>query len=312
MSVLFIDRVAPRPYTLETLRTEGLGGTEATVLRVIKGLGAHMSVAHDHTDRVEIDFKANHIVCLRDPQTLIEARMRFPNAKLWLWCHDLAGRELGLALPLLKELAAGLICVSDYHRTQTSEVLRSFGYTGEFPIRRIYNPIDEDLKPNATEYDKNKLVWFSSPHKGLENAIQIFRNLKSFNPDFKLYVANPGYFPSAVLEEPGVVNLGALPHHSVIEHVRTALCSFLPNNIFPETFGLVFAESNAVGTPVIAHAHGAAREVLDHPSEVMDCRDVVTVIDRVMAWHSGERPIVRANPEFRTTRVVQEWLKVLK
>src|SRR5581483_2147599 len=44
---------------------------------------------------------------------------------------------------------------------------------------------------------------------------------------------------------------------------------FYPKFVLPETFGLVFAEASAVGTPVLTHDCGAAAEVLADPRQVL-------------------------------------------
>jgi glycosyltransferase involved in cell wall biosynthesis len=121
-------------------------------------------------------------------------------------------------------------------------------------------------------------------------------------------VANPGYFPNHdTKEQRNVVNLGALPHPEVIAHVRSALCVLHLNAVFPETFGIVHAEANAVGTPFLSSRLGAVPETADHPSELIDVNDTKAVIDRLIAWKRG-RPKVRGNPMFRLNRIVKEWL----
>lgn len=327
--ILFIDEVCNKPYDPHVLANEALGGTEATVVRVAEGLAAtglfwvtveqhnrtaqHRNVREDAHNVVYHRSgwltHADYVISLRSPDTLRRAKERFPKAKHFLWNHDLMVPSTAQALVSQTDYTA--IAVSNFHRTQIQQTLYPQGYTGQFQVKVIYNPIADDLAPDSTPVDPNKLVFFSSPHKGLDYALEVFSNLLSFNPDFKLYVANPGYLPSVRTEQDKVVVLGTLPHHEALAHVRAALCSFLPNRNFPETFGLVFAESNAVGTPVLTHPIGAAREVLFHPSETLDCRSVKSVIDRVMAWHSGNRPKVKANPKFRLSFVIASWRKLL-
>lgn len=304
-----------------------MGGTEATVLRVsetLAGKSLHSVYIEQHNRTnpeawaVPLGYvqTASSVICLRSPISLINARKRFPNAKLYLWCHDLPNAALGQCLGVIEETKADLICVSNWHRASTVDVLRAFGYTGQFKIKVIYNPIDDNLKPDSTPVDRNKLVWLSSPHKGVEYAIDLFRSLKEFNKDFSFYVLNPGYADSRAalvgVGDLGIHWVGASPHNAGIEHLRSSLCLFYPGNNFPETFGLVFAEANAVGTPVIAHRHGAATEILDHPSETLDCHNRKSVIDRVMKWYNGERPIVRGKPQFRLSNVIKQWEELLK
>ena len=323
-TVLFIDEVTPKAYDPLVLATEALGGTEATVIRVAEGLSEQGLIVcvmqhcrSDYDDDTGVTYRPigdmmgspDYVISLRSPETLRRAKERFPRAKHYLWNHDLTVRETAQALITQSGFTA--IAVSNFHKIQMQEMLKPQGYGGNFSIKVIYNPILDDLLPDQTPVDRNKLVFFSSPHKGLDYALEIFGNLRSFNPDFKLYVANPGYLPSIRTEQDQVVVLGALPHREVVAHVREALCSFLPNRVFPETFGLVFAESDAVGTPVITHHHGAAPEVVWHPYETLDCRNPKNVIDRVMSWYNGARPKVKAKKEFRLSNVIKEWIRLL-
>jgi glycosyltransferase involved in cell wall biosynthesis len=114
---------------------------------------------------------------------------------------------------------------------------------------------------------------------------------------------------------------------------------FLPNFSVPETFGLVLAESNSVGTPVLAHPIGAAPEVLGNTEQLVPVPWVQAYInkalnetfgestrvpaflsmlgfynsylEKILKWRSGDLPHVRANPNFSLDVVASEWLKLL-
>jgi glycosyltransferase involved in cell wall biosynthesis len=98
----------------------------------------------------------------------------------------------------------------------------------------------------------------------------------------------------------------------VLRYVRESLCVFYPQTVHAETFGLVFAEANAVGTPVLAHDFGAAREVLSNPEQLVDGKDPRALIAKLRAWHDGARAQVAARPEFRASAVIAEWLRLVE
>ncbi len=321
-SILFIDKVCPKQYDQTTLGGPNQGGTESTVTKIALGLRSSglFNVSVEQHNRTEandlfiplgVTQKADYVIVLRDPYSVIEARRRFPNNKIYLWSHDLATQQLGQALQvLIDNRIEANITTSQFHKTQTIERLKSHGYNGQFATQMVYSPIDDDLRPDNTPYDPNQLCFISSPHKGLEYALQVFSNLLNFNPDFKLMVANPGYFADRAVQQPGVVVQGSLPHGRVIDLLRGSLCLFYPNLVFPETFGLVMAEANAVGTPVLAHAIGASYEVCDIPAiEVIDCSQPKPVIDQVMNWYKYGRPTVRGKSQFRLANVLKTWIK---
>src|SRR4051812_11298540 len=159
-------------------------------------------------------------------------------------------------------------------------------------------------------------------------------------PGLRLHVANPGYKPLPMRDFPGVTWLGSLPPAEAIAQARTALGVFMPNLHLPETFGLVFAEANAVGTPVLTHDLGAAREVLHPANPVLPIRarqrtcaglarltslrapqilssaglrlgafdDYIELLRR---WRSGDRPRIQGDARFRLSAVVDEWRALL-
>lgn len=326
--ILIYDGVCPKPYTLQTLKDEPMGGTEATILRVAEALHdkGYYPVLEQRNRTIfedsggvafvplgySVHLNPKVVITLRDAGHYLSNKVRFPKAKHYLWLHDVASGDYGLHLRMhLKGQEGTLVTVSDWHRTNVRENLSDASLYGSLRVKRVYNPLGSDVVKDAQPaYHNNKLVYFSSPHKGLDQVLQMFGYLRNIDPKFELYIANPGYYANKTDLPPGVINLGALTHNKVLDHVRSALCVFYPNQVFPETFGLVYAEANAVGTPVIAHPIGSAREVLMHPHETPDCRDYKAVIDRVIKWSKGERPIVSARKEFRLDNVISEWIKL--
>lgn len=322
--LVFLDSSNPKPYDAVTLETEPQGGTESTVTRIAEGLasrGYDVIVAQkgrteagqgkanyiglDHLDQIQ--HRPHAVISLRSPSLVHWAIDKFPSAKRFLWLHDFNQQAVVQHYPELMGTGLKILCVSNHHKQVVASALLSQipppiqGVTVDY----IYNPV-ADLEPDNTPVDPKKLVFFSSPHKGLEHALYLFSRLRDIDPAFSLHIANPGYLPSDTRVLPGLVNLGSLPHRPVINAVRSALAVFHPNLVFPETFGLVHAEANAVGTPVLTSHHGANREVLGDAGQTINVRDEKTVIDTILRW-SAERPVVRGKPEFKLSNVLNKW-----
>lgn len=332
MRIIFIDPVCPKPYDPQVLATEPLGGTEGTVIRVAEGLANRPGVEfvriaqHNREDpfqgfayygpfRETGHTSPTHVIVLRAPLALYQARKQFPNAKLYLWCHDMfspQGWDKGFQA--LVDTQAVPIVVSEWHKSNMYEIMKAINFGGYIPCRKIYNPIADNLEPDETPVDNNKLVFFSSPHKGLEHTLKIFERFRDFDElrDMKLYVANPGYYASTDTSYyRNVIQLGELSHGDVINHVRSSLAAFHLNSVFPETMGLVHAEANAVGIPFLSSRLGATPEVADHPSELIDVKDPKAVIDRIISWKTRGRPKVLGNSRFRLKNVIREWISLL-
>jgi glycosyltransferase involved in cell wall biosynthesis len=204
----------------------------------------------------------------------------------------------------------------------------------------LYNPVADELAPDGTPVDRNKLVFFSSPNKGLSFTLDAFRALRRRIPDLYLRIGNPGYKPGRPADIEGVEWLGALPQARMHAEVRSALCTFVPNFVIPETFGLVFAESRAVGTPVLTADCGAAAEVLGDPQQVLPVTRAQRLyetavgglparwrsgpahlaarlglfdsyIERLSAWRLGERPRTGPDPRFGLKAVIAQWRALL-
>lgn len=347
MRLVFIDPATPKPYSGTTLLFGSLGGTEATIVRVAERLDG-LVLQHNRTQvdgryrPLDSGVDPTHVVTLRDPETLIEVAKRFPLARHYLWLHDLCdnasrrGQDLIKWSPDLSKISATLICVSDYHADQVRSTL------GERPaaplhVERIYNPVQVDLH-GSCERDPNKIVFFSSPHKGLHHAIRVLQYLRRIEPQLTLYVANPGYNPGLTGNAEGIVDLGSLTHSEIMRHVRSATFTFYPNYVYPETFGLAMAESNALGTPVMTHAIGAAAEVLCGDGQIIGIPRLQIIAEKIgrralknrmsprlfgklglfrcysdlfTRWRRDGTPRVEGRPDFGIETVGSAWERLL-
>lgn len=332
--ILIVDPVCPKSYTHETCLTTPSGGTEATCGRLAKGLadrGYTVTVLQRKREEASVYCSLKGalyylpleaidgvntpdvVITLRDAGFYNKHVERFPTAKNYLWMHDIAeGDYLSHLVHHLKDMKPKLISVSSYHKRNILEALYPYININDILVFTQYPSLAEYCTRTIDRsYDPKKLVFFSSPHKGLDYVLQIFSKIWNIDNSFKLYIANPGYFESISRTLPdGVVNLGALSHPEVVEHVRGALCTFYPQISFPETFGLVMAESMAVGTPILAHPLGASPEVVEHPNCLMDCTQVDKVVERVLNWSNGKRPIVNENRLFHLNSVLSSWIRL--
>jgi glycosyltransferase involved in cell wall biosynthesis len=357
MKILFIDPRTPGPYDNASLQRYALGGAQSTTIRIANALSRchEVLVAQlgRHRETIEtarlayigldaafanVYGKPDVIVILRAPSLVPKLRAAFPNSRLFLWLHNYNGRKLWFYRRSLQRACCEVITVSKTHRDATLPWLTSglrsrrgnceTNDPNEMSVTYIHNPIDDTLRPNGTPVDKNKLVFVSSPHKGLGQALTAFRQVRKRMPSLELYIANPGYYPlqlnglmgamvaatggrwfptRAQYSQDGVRIIGTMPQQEALNHVRQACCVFYPQRSFPETFGLVYAEANAVGTPVLAHDFGSAREILSSSDQLVDARKAENVIRKLSEWHRGNRPRVAARNELRLSMVAQRW-----
>ncbi len=350
-SVLFFDPSCQHPYDTRTLRQQATGGTEASLTRIADALGAFV-MQHNRTevfDRYLPPGKIagiEHVILNRDSRALPRVRELFPNARTYLWVHDQLrprskrGRRLARTADLLRERAVTVICVSDTQRRGVEATLRAISVDDRARAVTIYNPVDDSLAPDGSPVDERKLVFFSSPNKGLAFTLDAFRALHRAMPDLRLQVGNPGYKVRRSAQIAGVEYLGPQPQERIHHEVRSALCTFFPNFVIPETFGLVFAESRAVGTPVLTHDCGAAAEIVGDPRQVLPVRTAYRAyeaafsglspalravparmadalgmfdayIDRIREWRAGGRPRVAPDPRFHLSEVTRRWRELL-
>lgn len=324
MKILFVDTACGKPYNGNTLRNEGMGGSESSTIRVAEQFGkAHVTVVYIHNlitpevvngvlyTNVYPD-DCTHVVILRNPTILSALRTRYKRARLYLWCTDLFDQVFASYRTIFSENRVTLIAVSDYHKHQiVQELLRSDSMA---PVRVISINNIVDIQQIPTIIDTNKLIFASTYIKGLKTTLESFRKITDGSKlaDLKLVIANPGYLPDFDINGyRNVTMLGTLKPEDLYKEVASSLCLFTTNRTFPETFGLVFAEANALGTPFIAHPLGALRSLYKNNFQLMDTYNIPLLIQTLVSWQTN-RPKVTAHEQFKVAAVMQSWYSLLE
>ncbi len=333
MRILFYDVATPLNYTDKTLKERALGGTEATLIRIAHALShSHTIYVAQHCRTLKEDIESNGVhyvsfptaheinpdvvILLRQHSFLEHTAKKFPHSKLFFWMHNSPPSDFFYSHSTLEKYHYHIIAVSNFHRELIENRLKGKWYQRIFtspkkniPVSVIYNPIEDDLFPNQSVVKSNQLIFASSPQKGLKETLKLFSAVLKKFPEYELLIANPGHREMQIELPRQVKLLGALPHHQVIQKIRESFCVFYPQTQKIETFGLVYAEANAVGTPVLAHDLGAAKEVLSDPSQLVDGNNINSIIKKLSEWRK-KRPVFAGKNEFRLKKVATKWLDV--
>ncbi|MFD2740086.1 glycosyltransferase [Sulfitobacter aestuarii] len=323
--IALVDPMCREGYSPASLTAGGLGGTEATVLRIARALGDDFAFTHYQKGRDRVQdspagvlrplcqierLDAEAIIVINAWKVAVKLRKAHPDLPIFLWLHVHPGRHNRRMGAALHRAGIAVICVSRSHVAE----LRDFLSPGPLPdILHVYNPIADGLAPDDTPRRRNRLLYASSPHKGLAEVFARFDRLRRALPELTLALADPGYLRWDAGPVPqNVVSLGTLSHAALIRQMRQSLCLFYPQTGFAETFGLVLAEANAVGTPVLAHAGlGANDEVVSTAGQLLDANDPEAILSRIRAWQAAPPRIV-GKPCFRLSQLREDWAGILR
>lgn len=330
--IAFLDNTYPRAYQSDSIGREALGGTESSIIRTAQILSQNHQVMVAQKSRTEPlqesktlsfapktaldEFQPDVIVVLRKYPLLRRLRQQFPHAKLCLWLHTYKPLEFGFKRLGLIKTQTTVICNSQTHAQHIDQRLHKgwtklvFGLTNKVPITYCYNPIPQP-QTLQTKRNLNQLVYLSSPNKGLPQVLKCFEYLQKHLPELKLLIANPGYKNHQQAQSVANIEwLGSLPHEQMMQILAESLCVFYPQNTFAETFGLIYAEANSYGTPVLAHDIGAAKEILHSNNPLVDVTDYQQVLSVIKNWQKTF-PQVAYKQQFATDSILQQWQAAL-
>ena len=162
-----------------------------------------------------------------------------------------------------------LVCISQSQASMAPDLAG--------PPAVVYNPIDVDSWPVG--YRKEDYLLFMArmveekgPHRAIRVAQAVGRPLVLAGP------VQPGHERFFANEVEPHIDGQLIRYVGEVGGVRKQRLfadafAFLMPIRWPEPFGLVMVESLAAGTPVLAFAHGAAPEIVEHGVNGFLCRD---------------------------------------
>ncbi|MEM1283664.1 MAG: glycosyltransferase family 4 protein [Chlamydiota bacterium] len=336
--IVFIDYKENPPYTINSLENESLSGTQGSVIRIAEKLGEKYEVFVLQAGMDTI-MRSNNLVTYgplnmwkmlkKAPDVVVTVRMRpdlykslgvFKESKQIVWHHDTPYRMNTYFYSEMEQANVTILGVSQSHRDAIKSVFSNHNLPlKNISIDYIYNPIDDNLRKDDNFVDPYKLFFCSDPLKGLRNTLKCFAYLYKKEPRFHLTIANPNHrlqlnkdLVKWISAHQNIYLAGRITHSETIQHLRESLCLFYPNFVCPEAFGLVYAEAQAIGTPVLTHDIGAASEILSHPDQLTDTTNQEEVAQKVLSWSEGNRPTVALGDEFRLSNVIKKWYQLIE
>lgn len=154
-----------------------------------------------------------------------------------------------------------------------------------------------------------------APEKGLDQAIEIAKRVEMpLRIGAKIDPTNLEYYRAVIeplLDHPLIEFVGEVTDLEKDDFLGDAYAQLCPYD-WPEPFGLVFIESLACGTPVIAYRRGSLPEIIDHGVTGFACETLEEMVQSVRHVSLLDRTRCRKAFEarFSTERMVQDYLRV--
>jgi glycosyltransferase involved in cell wall biosynthesis len=334
-NLVFVDTFANIDHTQITGRA--LGASEHQMYKLVASLGTACfntgngprtidGVLYDNIERAAFGSDAVILLMRSYPYTNRSLVQKLAGHDLILWVHDTpndslvdrsytsiaAAKAEVLANPRLRFVANSQLC-----RKQLIDYFGPEIDVGRVTVIPNTVHVDEFVKAPVT-VDLSRLVYASAWVKGIEGVITLYDYIFRNDPDFHLTLMNPGYdnmerykgLLADMKRKYGsrVEVLGPQSRAEFSRVVAGSLCTMTAR--FSETFGCVFAESLALGTPVVADVcSGAVREFAGEEA-IVDYGNPAAVLARVVALRAA-RPMVSLPAGYDAETVVAAWRALL-
>jgi glycosyltransferase involved in cell wall biosynthesis len=298
------------PFHGKTLDERPLGGTETGVIRLAEALS---SAGHDVfvvssfenpplTEPLYIPLRAvfflgeiDILIGVRDWQSIFS---EIPAKKRFLWTGDSYDQPqtVGLGDKRIANRLDGLLCVSEWHKKTMCE-LSGFPKEKTFVIRNGIHPslFQSDERKNS----RKRLIYSSTPYRGLVHLIEIFKGIKVKIPDAEFCVCSgytvyqgAGAIPHKQLEEleiirqqlekiDGVIWKGNILQAELAKEMLQSGIYAYPCT-FAETSCISIMEAKASGTVPVTNSLGALPETVGNGGVILTDAEIISpeVIER--------------------------------
>lgn len=326
----------------ELAKTKGMGGSETAAIEMGKFLkkltGRSVKIFNQRSSPLVsesgVEYLPVHLVNeyfgKYEPKAMINWRHnnRLSKAPTYLWCHDLFTPTVESVRNFDK-----ILCLSEFHKNYTA-ALQGVPEDQIIVTRNGITP-DRFLKNGEVTKNPNKLLWMSSPDRGLEQAIKVCDVVRRTHPDIELHVyyglenlykyglgAMADKLKAMIAERPWVKYHGFTQQDKMMNEIADGSIWIHPCN-FIETFCITAIEMLCMGIYPVTRRLGALQNtlaeaeengmatLLDHGCETEEeikayADAVVDAIDK-KKWQS-----VSVDPEkYSWESVAKEWVNFM-
>jgi Tfp pilus assembly protein PilF/glycosyltransferase involved in cell wall biosynthesis len=275
--------------TGDSFKHQGLGGSESALTYMAQEIsrcgkevivfcktdapGLYNGVYYERIERFAAFIQRTIIdifISVRSPDIFaapIKARLKA------LWLHDAADQPHLLSLHD-ESIRSQIDCYITLSQWQTQGLVEKF----DLPKDKIFvsrNGVKRQYFKTYRNRRKQRLVYTSTPFRGLEVLLRIFPEIRKQVHDAELFVYSSmsvyGFSAQEDQErfghiykscqQPGVTLVGSIPQKELARELSHAKVFVYPN-IFNETSCIAALEGQAAGLPVVASERGALPETV--------------------------------------------------
>ncbi len=183
-------------------------------------------------------------------------------------------------------------------------------------VATVHHGLPKDLyTPHANQGKYLVFLGRVAPEKGLDQAIEIAKRVDMpLRIGAKIDPTNVEYYRAVIeplLDHPLIEFVGEVTDLEKDDFIGDAYAMICPYD-WPEPFGLVFIESLACSTPVIAYRRGSVPEIIEHGVTGFVCETLEEMVQSVRHVSLLERARCRQafDLRFTTERMVQDYVRV--
>lgn len=285
-NIVFYNPV-PIPFDGNEISKRPVGGAETCVINLAKNLTKYYNVyvinhcetpgVYDGVNYINMDdwrdikdIDIDTIIVLRHPPVVDFNEILKPK-KVYLWAHDFAECPVWDNLGYNQDKFSKLICLSNWHK---KNVLKRFPWFEQERIEIKGNGYDPSLffSNNSSNNDKKKLVYSSTPFRGLDVLLEIFPDIKKEVPEAELHICSSmevylssdkdyQHLYEMAKNMEGVVYHGSVNQKHLGDIMRDSYL-YVYSSIYEETYCISTLEAIASGIPVVTTPLGALPETI--------------------------------------------------
>ena len=203
------------------------------------------------------------------------------------------------------------VCVSEFHVGIIKDKLKAFGYTPHDSttyIQSIDNAIDlDDWNNIKASKIKGRIIWSSSPDRGLKTILDNWSDLKRVRPELSLTVACPPYasdWDKGLIEQDGIEYLGALSPKRLKEEQYKAEY-WIYQSEYLETYCITGVEMMLSNTKLLTNGPGNIKHIVGMGERGMLINNNPATIKEMLLRDVNDRSFARRWSN--KTIVAREW-----